>query len=134
MKTIVFLVDTNVILRYLLNDHEQYSQKATDFFREVADGNKKIEIPSFVLAECVHVLFKFYKVSKEDLADILVRVLSLKGVMNKDRFELTNALLMFKDTKIDFADCLLAAYSTPERKIVSFDSDFNDLPVHREVL
>jgi predicted nucleic acid-binding protein len=32
----VYLIDTNVILRYLLNDHKRFSPKAKAFMQDVA--------------------------------------------------------------------------------------------------
>jgi predicted nucleic acid-binding protein len=40
----VYLIDTNVILRYLLNDHNRFSPKAKAFMQDVAKGLKKAEL------------------------------------------------------------------------------------------
>ena len=40
----VYLIDTNVILRYLLNDHKRFSPKAKAFMQDVAKGLKKGEL------------------------------------------------------------------------------------------
>ncbi|MBT4289173.1 MAG: PIN domain-containing protein [Deltaproteobacteria bacterium] len=128
------LVDTNVILRYLLADHDEFSPKATDFFKKVAKNENSAEIPAFVLAECVHVLLKFYKVPKQEFVTSLLKILSFQGVINQDHSILINALNMYQSVNIDFPDCLLAAMSTTNRKIVSFDKDFLKVPAHLDVL
>ena len=38
----VYLVDTNVILRYLLDDHKTYSPKAKAFMLQISQGKKRI--------------------------------------------------------------------------------------------
>ena len=40
----VYLIDTNVILRYLLDDHESFSPKAKAFMLKVSEGVRKAEI------------------------------------------------------------------------------------------
>ena len=55
MKNITVL-DTNVILRYLLNDHPQHFQRAQVFMADVISGEITVYIPDSVLAECVYVL------------------------------------------------------------------------------
>ncbi|MEN9898151.1 MAG: hypothetical protein RLZZ66_1800 [Pseudomonadota bacterium] len=50
------VIDTNVILRYLLNDHEAHFEVAKTFMLEVKAGNLFAYIPDSVLAECIFVL------------------------------------------------------------------------------
>ncbi|WDN88642.1 hypothetical protein BuS5_01610 [Desulfosarcina sp. BuS5] len=42
----VYLIDTNIILRYLLDDHKVHSPKAEAFMSKVFEGTKKAEIRS----------------------------------------------------------------------------------------
>lgn len=63
MKNITVL-DTNVILRYLLNDPPQHFQLAQAIMTDVINGKTTVYIPDSVLAECVYVLLKVYKVPK----------------------------------------------------------------------
>jgi len=37
----IYLVDTNVILRYLLGDHPQFSPRADVFFQDIYEGVKR---------------------------------------------------------------------------------------------
>jgi predicted nucleic acid-binding protein len=55
MKTIR-VVDTNVILRYLLADHPEHFARASEFMAGLKSGNQTAYIPESVLAECVFVL------------------------------------------------------------------------------
>ena len=54
----VYLIDTNVILRYLLGDHAEFSPKAEAFMKDVSEGRKKAEILDVVTVECIYVLEK----------------------------------------------------------------------------
>lgn len=58
----MIIVDTNVILRYLLQDNEELSSKAI----EIIDNNE-IFIPTEVIVEVSYVLKKVYKVEKFEI-------------------------------------------------------------------
>ena len=123
----VYLIDTNVILRYLLGDHQRFSPRAKKFMQDVATGTRKAEIPSVVIVECIYVMEKYYKIAKSEIVDALNRILNFKGIVNPERSEILSALIKFDETNIDIVDCILAAQSTPNRVIVSFDKDFSKL-------
>jgi predicted nucleic-acid-binding protein len=101
------LSDTNTILRYLLKDEEDLYGKAAVVFEDVRAGRERAIILESVLVECVYILTKFYKVPRSEAADILVRFLGYKGIMNNDVRELTESLAMFANSTMDIVDCLL---------------------------
>ncbi len=101
------LPDTNTILRYLLRDQEAPYLKAAAFFEDVLKGKETAIILESVLVECVYVLTKFYKVPRAETADILIRLLGYKGIMNDDTRELSESLAMFAGSALDIVDCLL---------------------------
>jgi predicted nucleic-acid-binding protein len=128
----VYLIDTNVILRYLLDDHKLFSPRATAFMQEVAKGAKKAELPSVVVVECVYVMEKFYEIPKNEVVDRLSRILNIKGIDNPDKSEILDALVKYENSGADIVDCILAAKSSPQRVIVSFDKDFKKLKANSE--
>ncbi len=123
----VYLIDTNVILRYLLNDHKRFSPKAKAFIQDLAKGLKKAELQSFVVVECVYVMEKFYEIPQNEIVDKLSRILNIKGIVNPDKSEILVALVKYENSKADIVDCMLAAKSSPQRVVVSFDKDFKRL-------
>ena len=72
------LIDANVILRYLLGDHPQMSEKA----------KKVIEAGAFtlpeVLAEVVYVLKGIYKVERAEIAKVLIDFLDEISIENQE--------------------------------------------------
>ena len=130
----VYLIDTNVILRYLLNDHKRFSPKAKAFIQDVANGIKKDELQSVVVFECVYVMEKFYKIPKNEIVDKLSRILNIKGMVNADKSAILDALVKYENSSADIVDCILAAKSSPQRVIVSFDKDFKRLKATCEKL
>ena len=59
MKNIL-VIDANVILRYLLNDHPEHFEKASAIFEAVKEGQTLVYLPEGVLVECVYVLLCLY--------------------------------------------------------------------------
>ena len=122
-----YLIDTNVILRYLLGDHKSFSPKAKAFMELISQGTKKAEIPSVVIVECVYVMEKFYKIPRNEIVDTLTKILNFSGIVNPDKSEILEALFKYANTNTDIVDCMLAAQSSPEKVIISFDKDFDKL-------
>jgi predicted nucleic-acid-binding protein len=130
----VYLIDTNVILRYLLNDHKRFSPKAKAFIQDVAKGIKKAELQSVVVVECVYVMEKFYEIPKKEIVDKLSRILNIKAIVNANKSAILDALVKYENSSADIVDCILAAKSSPQRVIVSFDKDFKRLKATCEKL
>ena len=122
-----YLLDTNVILRYLLDDHPEFSPKASQFMADVSKGKAKAEFPDIVLMECVFVMERHYNVPRSLVVDRLTRIINFEGIINTKKAILLNALLNYKKHNIDIVDCLLCAYSSKDRMVISFDKDFKKL-------
>jgi predicted nucleic-acid-binding protein len=130
----VYLIDTNVILRFLLDDHPVFSPKARAFMQEVSNKTRPALIPAVVFAECVHVLEKFYRVPRNEITDTLSRIFTIPGIINADKAELLKALLLFHQSNTDIVDCILAASSSAQAPVVSFDKDLAQLKAFTEPL
>jgi predicted nucleic-acid-binding protein len=91
-------------------------------------------LPAVVLAECVYVLEKFYRVPRSDIFDNLSRLLTYPGIVNADKALLLKALMLYLHSGTDIVDCILAASSSEHSLIISFDKDFSKLKAHTETL
>ena len=119
----MWIVDANVILRYVLDDHAELSQKARRIIDEQA-----VEIPVEVLCEVVYVLSNLYQVSSKDIGDALTGFLESTACALPHREALLKALKLYSLYSLDFVDCLLAAYYEIENiSIHTFDTKLNKL-------
>jgi len=130
----VYLIDTNVVLRYLLGDHAEFSRKAKAFMSDVSECTIKAEIPDIVIVECVYVMEKYYEIPKGEIVEKLSGILNFSGIVNPDRSEILEALLKYQNSNIDIVDCILAARSFPEKIVISFDKDMEKLKAVSEIL
>jgi predicted nucleic acid-binding protein len=119
------LVDTNLIVRYLVQDHERHAKAAGKLFDACDRGDVAIVVLPAVLAECVFVLESFYEHPRGDIASALGRLISSPGVEIAGAAIHLDALDRYRRTKIHFVDCLIAATAAAENTAVaSFDQDF----------
>lgn len=122
----VYLFDTNIIIRFLVGDNEEHLAKSTEYFEQIELGSMEVEILSDVLMEAFFVLTKFYKLPKIEVISDLKTILSFEGVVNKDKVILFEALSIIENKNIDFVDALICAkckFQNYEK--LSFDKDLN---------
>ena len=127
------LVDTNLIVRHLVQDHEKHAKAAEKLFDACDRGDVAVVVLPAVLAECVFVLESFYEHSRADIASALGRLISSPGVEIDSPTIQLDALDRYRKTKVHFVDCLIAATAANENMpVASFDQDFrkfNDVRV-----
>lgn len=107
-KMMQYIVDSNFILRYLLNDNfEQYKQTKL-VFDDVKNGKIHIKLEQVVFVEVIFILTSFYKVPKEKIIEIMHSLLLYKGI-NTEKELLILALDLFKTHNIHIVDSIIAA-------------------------
>jgi len=119
------LADTNLIVRYLVQDHEKQAKAAGKLFDACDRGEVIVVVLPSVLAECVFVLESFYERPRGDIAGALASLISSPGVEISGLAIHLDALGRYGRTKIHFVDCLIAATAAAEdTPVASFDRDF----------
>ena len=122
------LPDTNVVIRYLVKDDIELYKQAKTFFDNVKTGEESALILESVVAECVYVLTKIYKVPKEKTAESLKNLLRYRGIINEDRTDLIKALTTFAEQSLDIVNCILYAKAKDtDTSLFSFDDDLKKL-------
>lgn len=92
-------------------DDEVLHRRAREIFKEGEIGRAKIYIDEVVLAECVWVLKSFYKKSREQICEVLSKLLSLKYMANPRGKMARESLLIYKTTSLSLEDCWLMVLS-----------------------
>jgi len=126
METIV--LDTNIILRFVVKDNKSQYDIAKRIFRDIEDGKNKAQISLLVLNETTWMLEKYYKHNRKDFVSKLRSLFSLKGI---DFIEIKKTLAMevldiLEETKFDLTDIYLSRI-TKKNNLLSFDKDFEKL-------
>ncbi len=111
------IVDANVVLRYLLNDSDELSDKAAEILE-----NNIVFLPNEVIAEIVYVLEKVYKVEKKTISIVLLELFEYDNLQVSDFGMINEALKVFAEENMDFVDTLLYAYyKLGKHKVYTFD-------------
>ena len=106
----VYLIDANVIIRFLIGDNKEHLEKAVKIFTQIEQKSIEVEILPSVLMEVYFVLTKFYKIDRKDVIKDLKQILALRGVVG-DKALLIEALNIVDNRNIDFVDALICAKS-----------------------
>ncbi len=111
--------DANIIIRYIMNDDEEMATKA-----ESAVNNRTLFILPEVFAEITYVLTKLYGIDRIDVANSMLELLDFVTTSCPEIMRKT--FVYYRESKLDFVDCILAAYKVLESKeILSFDKKLN---------
>jgi len=104
----VIAIDTNVLVRYIVQDHPAQAQAAA----RLIEGRCTAESPGFVgipvLLELVWVLAGAYRYEKPIVASVVRQILRTAEFLVEDRDAAWSALREFETGGADFADCLIA--------------------------
>ena len=123
-----YLIDANVIIRYLTQDDEKLFIKAKEIFDKIISNKIQVIIYDLVIMETFFVLTKFYKLSKKEVIDTLIEIMLLPGVINPDKKIIIDTLNMIKTSNVDFVDALLCNKSKQfDYKLISFDKKLNKI-------
>jgi len=121
------LIDTNIIIRFLIGDHEQHLIESTRIFEAIETGKLEVEILDVVPMEALFVLTKFYALPKTEVVTDLKAILAMQGVINSNKVILSDALSLFVDKNMDFVDALICTKSKLQGyDWLSFDRDVNN--------
>ena len=123
-------IDANVLLRFLTGEPKELAGKAASLMGRAESGEVTLVVSPLVVAEVVWVLKSFYRHSLEEIAGVLVPLMSADGVEVEDRETLTQAIELARDKNVDFVDAALALQAARRGEpVCSFDEDFKRLPV-----
>ena len=119
------LVDTNLIVRYLVQDHEKHARTAEKLFAACDRGEIALLLLPEVLAECVFVLEFFYERPRAAIASALQTLISSPGIEFESSGTHLDALSRYESTKVHFVDCVVAATASARGvPLATFDRDF----------
>lgn len=129
----VALLDTNVILRFVLGDDPEQSPRAHALMKRLETAQEVAELEDVVLAETVRVLEKRARVPRFEVAHTLADLMAFRGIRYRGKRIGLQALTYFGSTTCDIADCILAARAQSRgAKVHTFDRDFGKLRVDWE--
>ena len=129
----ISLIDTNVIVRFLVADKSSKYNHLHTFFKALEKEEMHVELKLIVLFQVVFVLKSYYKVPKEQISQGLLKLLGYKGIKTKEKKIVLRSLELFRDKNIEIVDCYLIACleGDSQNLVYSYDRDFDKFNIHR---
>ena len=115
-------LDTNVVVRYIMQDDPRQSSQATRLVESLSG-----EAPGFVslvtVVELAWVLSSAYELGRDPLVQALEALLRTKEIVVERAETVWKALRVFQRANVDFADCLIerSAAAAGCDRTVTFD-------------
>jgi len=117
------ILDTNVLVRFLIRDNEKQYKQAVCWFKEAEKGKRKIMIEPLVIAETCFVLESFYKKGRVEIAEKMETFLSQRWLKVVDR-KIMYSLWKWYKKNYHFVDSFLIAWTKVNKgRVLSFDKD-----------
>lgn len=104
-------LDTNVLVRFLVEDDEAQSRLATRLIRGAIERDEQLFISDIVVCETVWVLSSAYRFSRSEITAALAGLLRAKAVVFSSSDRLVLALEAYGAGKGDFADYLIREHA-----------------------
>lgn len=124
------LLDANIFLRHLGQDHPDHSPRATAYMRQIEMGEREARTTEFVIFETVFTLERTYKVPKAAIRAQLLPLVDLPGLLVPGKRRLRKAFDLYVKHNVSFVDAYNAAVVQDLKleAIVSFDRGYDRIP------
>ena len=127
------ILDTNVIVRFLIGDKNEKFEGVFNFFKSIEKGKIGVELKLIVLFQTIFVLKSYYKVPKDRIANAMIGLLELNGLKIKEKRIVERMLELWGSNNIEIVDAYLIAILEKDSGniLYSYDSDFDKFEINR---
>jgi len=101
-------LDTNVLVRYIVQDDPEQALAATALIEGGEQAGEVFFINQIVLCEVVWVVKRCYNAGRDEISRMIEQILRTASFRIQRSAEVWNALNIYRKTPADFADCLIA--------------------------
>lgn len=120
-----FILDINVVLRFLLADDPVQSPKAKSLFQLAEAGKVRLFLSHVALAELVWTLDSFFEFPRQEIGTKLRGLVVHEGIDVEEQDVVLIALDRFAQVNADFPDCYAASLALAHtQSVASYDRDF----------
>jgi predicted nucleic-acid-binding protein len=123
-------IDTNVLLRYLLDDEPVQSAKAEGAIRAAVASGERLYVSAIVLCELVWVLESGYGYTRAAVADVIAQLLDTAEFEFEHQALVVTALGMYRRGRAGFSDYLIGEISRQHgcSRTLTFDRALRGAP------
>jgi predicted nucleic acid-binding protein len=120
-------LDTNILLRHLLQDVPDQSARATNLIRRIEAGEIQVHISDIVVFEVMFTLTRSYRQPKAAVRDAVLALLDLPGIILPGKRRFHRVFDLYVDLNISFADAYHVVLMEQQKldEVITFDRDFD---------
>ncbi len=124
------LVDANIFLRHIRQDHTNHSPRASAYIARIEAGALTAKTNELVLFETVYVLQSVYRMAKTAIADALLTLIALPHLKIANKARVRRALDWYVRYNLSFVDAYLAVLARDQKlpALISFDRNYDRIP------
>lgn len=120
-----YVLDTNIVLRYLVRDNEELYLKSLSYFTQANKGEIVFRILPEMIFEVEYVLRKYYHLQPPKISEALLSLMRSSFVECSEKDVCVKALKTYSTKNIDLFDTYLYEYHKKYNiEILTFDKDF----------
>lgn len=130
MSAALPVIDTNVFVRHVRQDHAEHSPRASAYIARIEAGDLAVKTNELVIFETVYVLQSVYRMPKVDIVGVLLPIIDLPNLKIQNKARLRRAFDWYLRYNLSFVDAYLAAMTRQQRlpALVSFDQNYDRIP------
>ena len=124
-----YLLDANILLRFLTNDHPAHGAAAKKLFADAGSGKLTLRMPFIAVTETIFTLQRLYQANREDIGRELLKLLTAPGVTLTCPHWILEAVEDYQTRNVSFGDACLAAEAKAQQiAVASFDRGLDKFP------
>jgi predicted nucleic-acid-binding protein len=120
-------LDTNILLRYILDDSEHLSPAASALIEE-----NQCYVPLLAFAEAGYVLTSFFKASKSEVLTFANHLLHTANIAFEHELRIPIALKAY-ESGVDWFDAMLWCAAPPTQPLATFDKKFKNAAARQKL-
>ena len=118
------LLDANIIIRFFEGKEALHYEKSVSIMKNIREGKIKVLLLDLIIAEIVYVSKRIYRREKSEISSILKEMIMMDNFYVENQPLTIEALDIYANKNIDFADAMLCAKKNLEGyEVMSFDKD-----------
>ena len=123
-------LDSNILLCHFHGNHPEHSPKSTVLLDRIERGELEAQLSDMVIVETVFTLERSYKISKTQIRDAMLALLSLPGIVLPGKRRYARIFDLYVDPNLPFGDAYIVAEMEHfgATELYSFDKEFNRVP------
>ncbi len=119
---IKYLLDTNILLRFLVGDVPSQYKISKKLFEDASQGKVALYIAQIVIFEVDFGLVKFFKFNKKEVVEMLESLVGISYIKFDNRDIFQKAIKLYKELNLDLVDCFLLTYANEKSlRLFTFD-------------